>query len=138
MTKEQQRQYPGGSIRSARWQRIREKVLARANHRCENCGVRDRYFVAKDVDTREWFSYSDEGDEAVDAMRIVDELGGQLVQIILTIAHVNHDPHDNDLLNLKAWCQRCHNRHDAKHRGRNRRRRAWAKKAGGTLFDLGD
>jgi hypothetical protein len=45
------------------------------------------------------------------------------VKIVLTIAHLNHDPTDNRPENTPALCQLCHNRHDAKHRARERVRR---------------
>jgi hypothetical protein len=35
--------------------------------------------------------------------------------IILTVAHLNHDPADCRDENLKAMCQRCHLRYDAQH-----------------------
>lgn len=31
------------------------------------------------------------------------------------MAHLNHDPADNDLGNLAALCQRCHLVYDARH-----------------------
>ena len=38
-------------------------------------------------------------------------------RVVLTVAHVwDHRPEAASLLNLAALCQRCHNRHDAKHR----------------------
>ena len=38
-------------------------------------------------------------------------------KVVLTVAHVwDHRPEAASLLNLAALCQRCHNRHDAKHR----------------------
>lgn len=40
-------------------------------------------------------------------------------RVILTIAHLDHDPTNNDHGNLRAWCQRCHNTYDAKHRAAN-------------------
>jgi 5-methylcytosine-specific restriction endonuclease McrA len=43
-------------------------------------------------------------------------------KVILTIAHLDHQPENNDLSNLRALCQRCHNRYDAEHRAENRRR----------------
>jgi 5-methylcytosine-specific restriction endonuclease McrA len=49
--------------------------------------------------------------------------------VILTVAHLDHDPANNHPANLRAWCQRCHNTYDAPHRARN----AWhtrAKNAG--------
>lgn len=42
-------------------------------------------------------------------------------KVILTIAHINHDTKDNRDGNLAAWCQRCHNTHDAKFRAMNRK-----------------
>ena len=44
-------------------------------------------------------------------------------RVILTVAHLDHCPENNDTANLRAWCQRCHNTYDAPHRARNRRRR---------------
>ena len=45
--------------------------------------------------------------------------------VVLTTAHVFDDrPEACSLLNLAAWCQRCHNRHDAKARQQRRRLRA--------------
>lgn len=40
-------------------------------------------------------------------------------KVILTVAHLNHDVNDNRDENLKAMCQRCHNRYDAEHRRAN-------------------
>lgn len=34
-------------------------------------------------------------------------------KVVLTVAHLDHDPRNCDPANLKAWCQRCHNRYDA-------------------------
>lgn len=37
-------------------------------------------------------------------------------RVVLTIAHLDHDPGNNDPTNLRAWCQKCHNCYDAKAR----------------------
>jgi len=42
------------------------------------------------------------------------------VRVILTTAHLDQDPTNNDESNLLAMCQLCHNRLDAPHRARNR------------------
>jgi len=39
--------------------------------------------------------------------------------VILTCAHLDHDPTNNDPANLRAWCQRCHLTYDAKHHAAN-------------------
>ena len=44
--------------------------------------------------------------------------------VVLTTAHVfNEAPEASSLLNLAAWCQKCHNGHDAKARQQRRRER---------------
>ena len=82
------------------WAEIREKILERAGNRCEFCGVRNHTFVPK-VGTEVW-----DDPEAV--------------EVVLTIAHLDHDPTNNDHRNLRALCQKCHNRYDAPHRKANR------------------
>lgn len=85
------------------WLEIRKKILTRADHRCEQCGVPDR-------------TYRDNGD-------------GHVAFIILTIAHLDHTPENCHPDNLRALCQRCHNRLDAPVRAANRKKRL-AKEAG--------
>ena len=47
--------------------------------------------------------------------------------VVLTVAHLDHDPQNCKRINLRALCQRCHLRHDAKvhaqHARQTRRRR---------------
>ena len=45
----------------------------------------------------------------------------RLIVIVLTIAHLNHQPEHNQDDNLQALCQRCHNRHDRAHRQETRK-----------------
>lgn len=55
--------------------------------------------------------------------------------VILTTAHLDHNPANNDRSNLRVWCQRCHNTYDAPHRQRN----AWltrARKRGQAIMDI--
>lgn len=42
-------------------------------------------------------------------------------RVVLAIAHLDHTPEHNSPDNLRALCQRCHNRYDAKHRAGTRR-----------------
>jgi 5-methylcytosine-specific restriction endonuclease McrA len=46
-----------------------------------------------------------------------------LIIIVLTIAHLDHDTGNNEYENLRALCQRCHNQHDAEYRKNNRRKK---------------
>jgi hypothetical protein len=55
-------------------------------------------------------------------------------KVILTVAHLNHQPEDCRDENLKAMCQRCHLRYDTPHHQRNAAATRRAKKQNGELF----
>jgi 5-methylcytosine-specific restriction endonuclease McrA len=77
------------------WPIIRKRILKRAKNCCERCGVKNYQLnpVTKS-------------------------------KVVLTIAHLDHDIQNNDEeKNLRALCQMCHNRHDARHRADNRKKR---------------
>ncbi len=40
-------------------------------------------------------------------------------RVILTVAHLDHDPANCAPANLKAWCNRCHLTYDAQHHAKN-------------------
>lgn len=73
------------------WKQIRAAILERAHNRCEFCGVENH------------------------TMRLNPKTGKE-ARIVLTVAHLNHEPEDCRPENLRALCQRCHNQYDAKHR----------------------
>lgn len=52
-------------------------------------------------------------------------------KVVLTVMHLDHDPSNNDPSNLKAGCQRCHLRYDAKHHAANAAKTRQAKKTYG-------
>jgi hypothetical protein len=54
--------------------------------------------------------------------------------VVLTVAHLDHQPENCREENLRALCQRCHNRYDHRHRQRNAAWTRRANKANGELF----
>lgn len=54
--------------------------------------------------------------------------------VVLTVGHLDHQPENCADENLRAWCQRCHNRYDQKHRQRNASRTRRAARRTGELF----
>lgn len=44
-------------------------------------------------------------------------------RVVLTVAHLNHNPSDNRPENHKVWCQRCHLTYDAPMKAERRRLR---------------
>lgn len=69
---------------------IRPAILERAHDCCEFCGRMNHSFY-------------------------FNEKTGRMVRVVLTIAHLNHQPEDCRPENLKALCQECHLRYDADH-----------------------
>lgn len=97
----------------ANWKEIREEILKRANNCCEHCGVKN-HAVGYRTEDGEFV-------ESVGMQQEADTLDGEkLIKIVLTIAHLDHDPTNNNRKNLKALCQRCHNRYDIEHRKQTR------------------
>ncbi|WP_193763167.1 hypothetical protein [Methylorubrum sp. Q1] len=111
ISRERQKLYPGGSIRSIAWKRgVRAPILQRSGNRCEgtpqrpNCPAR-------------------EGERHPDTGSIV----------VLTVAHLDQDPGNNDPANLAALCQLCHNRWDQASRTKNAKATRARKLGEGTL-----
>lgn len=78
----------------ADWKDIRRKILERAGKRCEFCGAENHK------------------SNPVTGSRVV-----------LTIAHLDQQPENNNPDNLRALCQKCH-------LGYDRMRRRWRKEDG--------
>lgn len=88
------------------WQEIRARILVRANGRCERCGA---------------VNYEP---HPITGSRVV-----------LTIAHLDHDPTNCADDNLLALCQRDHLAYDLKHHQRNARITRRQRKACADLFE---
>lgn len=110
----------------ADWKQIRERILRRANWQCEHPGCRARHGVT---------GYWHEGrfrplpDAAWDAgYRVGDVIACstgerlRVIKIVLTIAHLDHQPENCADDNLRAWCQRHHLAYDAQHHAITRAR----------------
>lgn len=52
-------------------------------------------------------------------------------RVVLTVAHLDHQPENCDPANLKAWCQRCHLAYDHDHHQASRRANSAARAASG-------
>lgn len=89
------------------WNEIRERILKRANNKCEFCGV-DNYSIV--------------------------QRGSIPVKVVLTVAHLDHDEENWDVKDerLAALCQKCHLTYDIPEKKKRRRN----KKAISDLFEV--
>lgn len=97
------------------WKQIRENILQRANNRCEFCGV---------INYKEGYRNSDgEFIESEGMQQEADILDGEkIIRIVLTVAHLDHNPQNNNPDNLRALCQKCHLNYDKAHHLETRRK----------------
>jgi hypothetical protein len=92
------------------WKTIRRRILERAKDHCEFCGVPNHATIRRVAGG--W----------VDHQGCSLCLGGErcgAVFIVLTVAHLDHQPAHCDEANLRALCQRCHLRYDAEEHAKN-------------------
>lgn len=89
------------------WREIRRLILTRAKGRCEHCGVPDKEVVHRSKQYPLGYVILD-GTE-IDAAEMD---GIKTTYIVLTVAHLDQDPTNNDPANLAALCQKCHFAHD--------------------------
>lgn len=124
------------------WKQIVARIRERSGNRCEECGV-PNYELGGRGPTGKWhkarplgeklygLEYPEPGDHA--PVQGYD-VALRIVRIVLTVAHLNHQPEDCRPENLKHLCQRCHNRYDREHRRKNAAATIRGKKALGDLF----
>ena len=113
--KSEQARYPTA------WRQISARILLRSQGRCEcrgECGLH----------------------RTTPGPRRCDEYQGFPAKwargrIVLTVAHLDHQPENCADENLKAMCQRCHLRYDVDHHRRNATRTRRAQKNNRELFE---
>lgn len=103
------------------WPEIRERILARAGNRCEEEGCRVLNHAIGYRDHERIFHEIEQSMQGeVDALDAQAQ-GYKIIRIVLTIAHLDHQPENCADDNLRAWCQLHHNRYDRQHRIQTRK-----------------
>lgn len=80
---------------------IRPEILKRDNYKCQECGVKHRglYLVQENNKLLEI-----DKEEYVEALRNNEKVK----KIFLQVAHLDHNPKNNNYENLKSLCPSCH------------------------------
>ena len=140
--------YLGGSPTSREWMALRKHILKRAENKCERCKVPNGSFILRSDTGKSFYLEAligcgegtvydaDNGVVLEENLPWYDFDAGDniVVKVVLTIAHLDQNPTNNAGYNLKALCQRCHNRHDMPHRQKNAAVTRRARLADGDLF----
>jgi len=121
---------------------IRPRILARAHNRCEKCGKPNGLLVwvyrsdscgqywtphLRPVSKQVWF-YCGLRTEGNFVLRPEYFHLARRIRVVLTVAHLDHDPANNRDENLKALCQWCHLDHDRAHHKETRATRKDARR----------
>jgi hypothetical protein len=136
------------------WKEIRGSILERAQFRCEcrgecgsehgsvrrvergdsvvdyhslRCNVPDKAEIERDPARPEKWRMHEHGGTCMG-----EKCASTL--IVLTIAHLDHNPENCAPANLRAFCQRCHLRYDASEHAKNAAATRHARRATGDLF----
>lgn len=121
------------------WPQISRRVrFERAAGMCQRCG-RPHGMTVRCLPDGRWF------DPARHTWRngrgrlarwpdLVESVEVRQTRVILAAAHLDHDPSNNRLRNLKSLCQRCHMIHDRPHHLARRRITYLMRRALGDLF----
>jgi hypothetical protein len=114
------------------WPQIRQRILERARHCCEGSPAFSDCRVANYA----WGYWVDGSFQRVNKQAVIDAVRvgrewvkppvqfgeHRIIEIVLTIGHLDHVPEHCDPANLRAWCQRCHLQYDARHHAQTRYR----------------
>jgi hypothetical protein len=101
----------------ARWRELSRRIrFERANGVCQGCGRPHLAWVRCLPDGR-WFDeqaavWRDRRGRPARPADLVDGLRLRATRVVLAAAHLDNDPTNNRLRNLRAFCQRCHMLHD--------------------------
>lgn len=94
------------------WKAISHRIrFERAGGKCERCGAPHLAWRREDSPNQFFETLEDAALAAVN----IHEDDVAITRIVLTTAHLDHDPTNNNEDNLAALCQRCHLAHDLPH-----------------------
>jgi hypothetical protein len=97
------------------WPEISSRKRESSGWKCEWCAAPNGAWGYRDDDGK--FHETPRDGFGRDYGRPPFEFGTlKIIAIVLTVAHLDHQPENCDPANLAALCQRCHNRYDAKTR----------------------
>ena len=110
------------------WPEISKRIRhERAGNKCEQCGAPNGELIARGVASDAgtymlWDGdvFDSETGEHLGRARGSEYNAKRLVKVVLTVAHLDHQPENCADDNLRALCQRCHLSYDKAHHAESR------------------
>lgn len=110
----------------ADWKQISARIRERAENRCEFCGILNGIIIIRTAKTwrqicgQEWdMIHAKIRHSSHNMTTALKSLG--FTRIVLTVAHLDHNPANCADDNLRALCQCCHLTYDADHHAQTAR-----------------
>lgn len=123
------------------WPQISKAIREAAGNKCQKCGAPNGETVLRGCgifDGTYMLPHGEIHDAETGAFlglsRGSEYTWKNAARIVLTVAHLDHQPENCGPSNLRAWCQRCHNAYDAPMRRAGTKARARQRLAHGDLF----
>jgi len=125
------------------WKAISKSKREAAGNRCEQCRAPNGEWICRGTGPydgqymlSEGHTFDADTGKFLGMSRGSEFIGKPLVKVVLTVAHLDHQPENCAPENLRAWCQRCHNRYDMPMRKAGIKRRAKEAMAIGVLLSV--
>ncbi|MBK8211448.1 MAG: hypothetical protein IPK78_17355 [Rhodospirillales bacterium] len=121
------------------WPALSRRVrFERAGGRCQGCG-RPHATTVRCLPDGRWFDPAEgtwrDGRGRLARWPDLEQMARQrTTRVVLAAAHLDHDPRNNRMRNLRSLCQRCHIIHDRSHHLSQRRITYLLRRAVGDLF----
>ena len=128
------------------WKAISIRIRERAGQKCEKCKAPNGQLIIREQSEDYHFEptyitmrnemFSAEDGRLIGGAYFAERDTSKAVNVVLTVAHLDHTPENCADDNLRAWCQRCHNAYDAPMRASGVAARRKAIMAAGDLFGV--
>ncbi len=121
------------------WKSLSRHVrFERAAGRCQTC-ARPHGVMLRCLPDGRWFdqeagTWRDGRGKPSRWPDLIETLRSRHIRVVLAAAHLDHDPTNNRMRNLRGFCQRCHLRHDRTHHLGQRWITCRSRYASGDLF----
>jgi hypothetical protein len=121
------------------WRELSQRVrFERAHGRCQDCG-RPHGATIRCLPDGRWFdsaqqTWRDRRGRTARWPDLEQMMQMRTMYVVLAAAHLDHDPTNNRLRNLRSLCQRCHMLHDRPYHLAQRRITYLLRRASGDLF----